>query len=95
LRSTKAPSLVDVEHMAHHGCVATNVEINPKWTHEDCTENLTKLFPTPIEYAKRNAKSSDKALWVIATKEHQHLRIVPRFAATGADLVQFKVDKKS
>ncbi|KAJ7463084.1 hypothetical protein B0H11DRAFT_2310310 [Mycena galericulata] len=93
--SSKAPSLVDLEHKALYGCIAKDVVIQHDWTHAECTERLTELFPNAFAYASQQARGAEGALWVILSKEYQRLRIVPNVAPTGADLAAFKVDKKT
>ncbi|KAJ7683336.1 hypothetical protein B0H17DRAFT_1227836 [Mycena rosella] len=79
---------------ALHGCVATNVVIDHDWTYTECTDQLAQLFPTAFEYARQHTRKND-ALWVIASKEYQNIRIVPKLVPTGADLVKYKLDKKT
>ncbi|KAJ7918055.1 hypothetical protein B0H13DRAFT_1869697 [Mycena leptocephala] len=80
LRSPRSPSVVDVANTALHGCVAEHVQIDPDWTHVDCTNTFAKLFPKALEFARQQTKNADGTLWL---------------AAKGADLIKYKTDKKS
>ncbi|KAJ7203207.1 hypothetical protein C8J57DRAFT_999043, partial [Mycena rebaudengoi] len=86
----KAPTKVDLELRALHGCVTIDMDIDPEWTHAECTKNFEKQFPIAFEYARKQAKGSSKELWSIVVKEKHQLRVFPRSKPTGADLIEFK-----
>ncbi|KAJ7183657.1 hypothetical protein C8R46DRAFT_1067560 [Mycena filopes] len=77
LREDTVPTGVDIAHMKNHGCVASNIQINPDWTHEECTQRFTHLFPEQFAFAHENAKSNDAASWSLVSKERQRVRCVP------------------
>ncbi|KAJ7264688.1 hypothetical protein C8J57DRAFT_1512040 [Mycena rebaudengoi] len=91
----KVPSKVDLELRTLHGCVVTDMDVNPEWTHAECIKSFEKQFPAAFEYAFKQAKSTTQELWSIVVKEKQQLRVFPRSKPTGADLVEFKSDAKT
>ncbi|KAJ7862694.1 hypothetical protein B0H13DRAFT_1899969 [Mycena leptocephala] len=89
LRISRAPTLVDLKHMALHGCVATGVRIGPDSTYDECTEHFAQIFPNAFSYANTKRKT-DSGLWMVVAKNYQTLRLVPNMKPTGADLIEFK-----
>ncbi|KAF8144147.1 hypothetical protein K438DRAFT_1993127 [Mycena galopus ATCC 62051] len=88
--STKAPTLVDMDLLGLHQCVATDVVIKVNATHQDCTDLFERLFSPMFQWM---AKSKKGGTWVIISKECHTLRVVPKARPNGADIAQYQIPK--
>lgn len=95
LRDNSCPLPVDIAHMGRHGCMVSNTSVDADWAHDDCTNYLEGCFPKAFDFARKNAKHPGDVLWTLVAKEKQRLRAVPEDNPTGADLAEWKTDKKS
>ncbi|KAJ7846776.1 hypothetical protein B0H13DRAFT_1626509, partial [Mycena leptocephala] len=93
LRTSKAPTPVDLQYMSLHGCVAKDVKIELDSTYDENTTQFSNLFPNAFEYAMANARRADAGLWVLIAREYQSVRVVPKAKPTGADLIEFKTER--
>ncbi|KAJ6455084.1 hypothetical protein C8R47DRAFT_212593 [Mycena vitilis] len=87
--SSRALNSSDIGHREQHGCVAKDVNIDPTWTHRECSKHFAKLFPKAFAEAKGDKARSS---WSVVEKSYQQLRVVPKSAPpTGADILQEKI----
>ncbi|KAF8215158.1 hypothetical protein K438DRAFT_2008603 [Mycena galopus ATCC 62051] len=89
--STKALTLVDIDLLGLHQCVATDVVIKDNTTHQDCTDLFERLFSPMFEWMAKNKKGGT---WVIISKECHTLRVVPKARPNGADIAQYQIPKR-
>ncbi len=98
------PSKVDVAHLAQHGCAITKAvpEIDRAWNYDEATTFLSKLFPTPMQYASQERRgggrrSSAHSPWVLLSKiaRRDKLEVVPVTRPDGGDLYTYKGPAKS
>jgi len=95
------PSRTEIARMEKRRCAAVAgkgvvLELDQRWTHEEVTNFLRKLFPFPFGYAEKNVQDMRRLnrhsvpLWVLVNKEHRAFDVVPSECPDRAELYRYK-----
>ncbi|EGO01523.1 hypothetical protein SERLA73DRAFT_176838 [Serpula lacrymans var. lacrymans S7.3] len=101
LRDVKAPSRIEIDMLASHGCSyidneAGELSFSREWTHDEVDTYLRRIFPSPFEYVDNYTKGkTTKSAWVLMAKENRKIALVPKDKPSGKDLYHYRGLEKS